>query len=92
LGGGLVKAAWFKRYREDELPARFDRIAQSWDTANKATELSDFSICTTWGVRDKKLCSSLNRPQMPMLAEHGDPCFSCPSGMRVRPSLFASGD
>jgi predicted phage terminase large subunit-like protein len=55
LGGGLVKAAWFRRYREDELPARFDRIVQSWDTANKATELSDFSVCTTWGVRDKKV-------------------------------------
>jgi predicted phage terminase large subunit-like protein len=55
LGGGLVKAAWFKRYRDNELPARFDRIVQSWDTANKATELSDFSVCTTWGVRDKDL-------------------------------------
>ena len=54
LGGGLVKAAWFKRYREDELPARFDRTVQSWD-ANKATELSDFSVCTTWGVRDTKI-------------------------------------
>src|SRR5215467_1630694 len=53
LGGGLVKAAWFKRYRENELPERFDRIVQSWDTANKATELSDFSVCTTWGVKDK---------------------------------------
>ena len=28
---------------------------QSWDTANKATELSDFSVCTTWGVSGKKL-------------------------------------
>src|SRR5271170_2006009 len=55
LGGGLVKAAWFKRYRENELPTRFERIVQSWDTANKATELSDFSVCTTWGVRDKDL-------------------------------------
>src|SRR5882757_2804652 len=44
LGGGLVKAEWFKRYRENELPERFDRIVQSWDTANKATELSDFSV------------------------------------------------
>ena len=26
---------------------------QSWDTANKATELSDFSVCTTWGAKDK---------------------------------------
>src|SRR5205823_5560940 len=55
LGGGLVKAVWFKRYREDELPKRFDRIVQSWDTANKATELSDFSVCTTWGVKGKEL-------------------------------------
>ena len=47
LGGGLVKAEWFKRYREHERPERFDRIVQSWDTANKATELSDFSVCTT---------------------------------------------
>jgi len=43
LGGGLVKAEWFKRYGENERPERFDRIVQSWDTANKATELSDFS-------------------------------------------------
>jgi predicted phage terminase large subunit-like protein len=28
---------------------------QSWDTANKATELSDFSVCTTWGVKGKNL-------------------------------------
>src|SRR5215471_6209271 len=54
-GGGLVKAEWFKRYRESERPERFDRIVQSWDTANKATELSDFSVCTTWGVRGKDL-------------------------------------
>ena len=53
LGGGLVKADWFKRYRDNELPERFDRVVQSWDTANKATELSDFSVCTTWGVKDK---------------------------------------
>ena len=55
LGGGLVKAEWFKRYRESERPEHFDRIVQSWDTANKATELSDFSVCTTWGVKDKEL-------------------------------------
>ena len=49
LGGGLVKEDWFKRYNEQNRPERFDRIVQSWDTANKATELSDFSVCTTWG-------------------------------------------
>src|SRR5438128_7677871 len=55
LGGGLVKEAWFKRYGEHEQPERFERIVQSWDTANKATELSDFSVCTTWGIRGKNL-------------------------------------
>ena len=55
LGGGLVKAVWFPRYRPDELPPRFERIVQSWDTANKAGELSDFSVCTSWGVAGKNL-------------------------------------
>jgi predicted phage terminase large subunit-like protein len=53
LGGGLVKTEWFKRYAANQLPEGFERIVQSWDTANKATELSDFSVCTTWGVRGK---------------------------------------
>ena len=55
LGGGLVKAAWFKHYGASELPQRVDRIVQSWDTASKATELSDFSVCTTWGILVKDL-------------------------------------
>src|SRR5215468_5072173 len=55
LGGGLVKTEWFKRYRDSDKPECFDRIVQSWDTANKATELSDFSVCTTWGIRGKNL-------------------------------------
>jgi phage terminase large subunit-like protein len=37
------------------LPVKFERLVQSWDTANKATELSDFSVCTTWGIADKNL-------------------------------------
>jgi len=37
------------------LPRTFDRIVQSWDTANKATELSDFSVCTRWGMKAKDL-------------------------------------
>jgi predicted phage terminase large subunit-like protein len=55
LGGGLVKAAWFRHYSADELPAKFERIVQSWDTASKATELSDFSVCTSWGIHGKNL-------------------------------------
>jgi hypothetical protein len=32
----------------NERPETFERIVQSWDTANKATGLRDFSVCTTW--------------------------------------------
>ena len=38
-GGGMVKAAWFRNYAENERPEEFDRVVQSWDTANKASEL-----------------------------------------------------
>lgn len=54
LGGGLVKKAWFKQYDPTKLPYGM-RIIQSWDTANKITELSDYSVCTTWGIKDKNI-------------------------------------
>ena len=54
-GGGMVKAAWFRHYAANERPDEFDRVVQSWDTANKASELSDFSVCTTWGIKGKDL-------------------------------------
>jgi predicted phage terminase large subunit-like protein len=47
----MVKEAWFRRYRPSGRPETFDRIIQSWDTANKPSELADYSVCTTWGVR-----------------------------------------
>jgi predicted phage terminase large subunit-like protein len=55
LGGGMVKAGWFKTYTPGDEPASFDLIFQSWDTANKSTELSDYSVCTTWGCKDLRL-------------------------------------
>jgi hypothetical protein len=45
--GGLVKAAWLHAYAPNERLERFERVLQSWDTANNATELSDFGICTS---------------------------------------------
>ena len=54
-GGGLVNTAWFKRYNEADLPTEFDRVIQSWDTANTIGELSDYSVCTTWGVKEKRI-------------------------------------
>src|SRR6266478_6803545 len=53
--GTMVKAAWVPNYAPNERPERFDRIVQRWDTANKATELSDFSVCTSWGIAGKDL-------------------------------------
>ncbi len=46
-GGGLIKLKWFKRYDclPDEPPKK---IFQSWDTASKAEEIHDYSVCTTW--------------------------------------------
>ena len=50
----MVKAAWFRSYAANERPDKFDHVVQSWDTANKASELSDFSVCTTWGIKGKE--------------------------------------
>lgn len=52
VAGNLVKAAWLRYYDPEQLP-ELSRYVQSWDTANKATELSDFSVGTTWGVHDR---------------------------------------
>ncbi len=49
LGGAMVKTDWLRFYEVADLPERFDIKIQSWDTANKSTELSDYSVCTTWG-------------------------------------------
>lgn len=51
LGGGLVKWDWFRTFAVQPLPANGDRIVQSWDTASKASEANDWSVCTTWRVR-----------------------------------------
>jgi predicted phage terminase large subunit-like protein len=52
-GGNLVKYAWLRWYVPGEEPAKFDRVIQSWDTANKSAEVNDYSVCTTWGIKGK---------------------------------------
>ena len=51
-GGSIVKEEWFPRYNPIDLPP-FESIIQSWDTASKASQLSDFSVCTTWGRKGR---------------------------------------
>ncbi len=50
LEGGIFKAAWFKRY--DKPRDHYTRIVQSWDTAVKADQINDPSVCLTFGERE----------------------------------------
>lgn len=49
--GGMWKLSWFGRY--GARPADHWMIVQSWDTANKAAEINDPSVCTTYFVTDR---------------------------------------
>lgn len=53
LGGGLIRRDWILSYEQGDLP-KFEQIVQSWDTASKESELADYSVCTTWGVKGTK--------------------------------------
>ena len=46
-GGNLFKREHFGIYRS--IPEHFDEVAQSWDTAFKTSETSDYSACVTIG-------------------------------------------
>jgi predicted phage terminase large subunit-like protein len=54
LEGNLIKSSWLCYYRPEELPRRFSYILQSWDTANKSGEFNDYSVCTTWGLFNRR--------------------------------------
>ncbi|MGG7645470.1 phage terminase large subunit [Rhodovulum sp. YNF3179] len=51
LGGGLVKWEWFPSYDTPPERGPGDQLVHSWDTASKAEEANDYSVCTTWLVR-----------------------------------------
>lgn len=46
----IIPWEWFKRSNQVPEGAK---IVQSWDCASKATEFSDYSVCTTWAIVDK---------------------------------------
>jgi predicted phage terminase large subunit-like protein len=54
VGGAIIKTDWFRYYGPEERPERFSNTVQSWDTASKSGEFNDFSVCTTWGVLDRR--------------------------------------
>lgn len=49
----MVKYDWF-RYFDLGSASGWDQIVQSWDTASKPGNLNDYSVCTTWGISDKR--------------------------------------
>jgi hypothetical protein len=51
LDGTMVKWSWFKFYRDPPQRMSSDRVVQSWDTASKAEEINDYSVGTTWLVK-----------------------------------------
>lgn len=51
LEGEIIKWEWFRFYDNILNRQPGDEVVQSWDTAYKAAELSDYSVCTTWVVR-----------------------------------------
>jgi len=65
--GGIIKPKWFKYYKQ---APEFTMVVDSWDTAFGEKETNDYSVCTTWGISQNKLCL-LNvfreRVGMPML-------------------------
>jgi predicted phage terminase large subunit-like protein len=54
-GGAIIKRDWFRIYDPHQQPTDFDLVIQSWDTANKATQLSDHSVCITVGVKGNQI-------------------------------------
>jgi predicted phage terminase large subunit-like protein len=52
IDGGLIKGSWFRRYKHALIREPGDQIVQSLDTASKAGELNDYSVCTTWLIRE----------------------------------------
>jgi predicted phage terminase large subunit-like protein len=69
--GNLLKREWLKWI--DVLPTRQegDEIVQSWDTAMKAKDTSDYSVCLTFLVRNKNQYFLIDlyrdRPEFPEL-------------------------
>lgn len=49
LEGNVLKRSWWKFYRHNELPRRFDRLIQSWDMTFKGLDENDWVVGQLWG-------------------------------------------
>lgn len=51
-GGNMLKAEWLGAYEIQPSQQSGDKIVQSWDTAMKAADMNDYSVCLTFLVRN----------------------------------------
>jgi len=64
----MVKAAWFRNCAPNELPEKFDRILQSWDTPTRRPSSAISACAPAGGSRARtSICSQLIQE----LIEHG---------------------
>ena len=63
--GNMIKRKWLQTYDGALEYEDGDRIVQSWDTALKAGDHNDFSVCTTWLVKgDRFYLSNVYREKL----------------------------
>ena len=46
----MIKAHWLQYYDDLPPPHEISYWLQSWDTAVKAKDINDYSVCTTWAM------------------------------------------
>lgn len=52
--GSVLRWEWFGTYDEVLPRGHYELVVQSWDTAGSADPGADFSVCTTWGFRERR--------------------------------------
>ena len=50
LAGKVFKREWFSYVEREALPATFEQVIQSWDTAFEEHQAADWSVCLTLGL------------------------------------------
>lgn len=50
--GALIRREWLRFYDDPPERRANDILLLSWDTAMKASETADYSVCTVWLIRD----------------------------------------
>ena len=91
----MIKWKWFQFYDCPPAKGADGRIIQSWDTASKAGELHDYSVCTTWLMKgdDYYLLDVLReRLEYPYLKKKisSRPGKSIPMRPARQPTVFVS--